>query len=129
MCWGSVCCDRTWGNGFTLKVRKFRLDRRFFKIRAVKNWHRLPREVVGAPFLQISKVRGWGSELLMEPRVSLFSAGSGTRWPLRVSSNPKNSVSLQNLCLGWGFAARSPCSWQGNPLISFDGEGAHLPGC
>ena len=31
--------------------------KKFFKIQAVKHWHRLPREVVDAPFLETFKVR------------------------------------------------------------------------
>ena len=31
--------------------------KKFFKIQAVKHWHRLPREVVDAPFLETFQVR------------------------------------------------------------------------
>ena len=50
--------DRTRGNGFTPKEERFRLNmKKFSTVRVVRHWHRLPREVVGAPSLETLRVR------------------------------------------------------------------------
>lgn len=51
--------DRTRQNGFKLNEGRFRLAVRktFFTQRAMKHWHSLPREAVGAPSLKAFKAR------------------------------------------------------------------------
>jgi len=54
-----VCSDRTSGNGCKLKEGRLRLDirKKFFTMRVVKHWNRLPREAVAAPSQAVFRAR------------------------------------------------------------------------
>jgi len=47
------------GNTFKLEEGRLRIDirKRYFTVRGVTHWHRLPSEVVDAPFLEAFKAR------------------------------------------------------------------------
>jgi len=70
--------DGTRGNGFKLKEGRFKLDirKKFFTLRVVKPWPRLPREVGEAPSLETFEARLDGAlSDLIQVKMSLLAAG------------------------------------------------------
>ena len=62
------CSDRTTSNGFQLKKGRFRLGirKKYFTVKVLRQWNRLPREAVDAPSVEVFKARlnGASSNLL-----------------------------------------------------------------
>jgi len=71
------------------------IRKKFFTIRVVKPWHRLPREAVDVPSLETFQARLDGAlSTLIQLQMSLLTAGGWARWPLKVASNPNHSMIL-----------------------------------
>jgi len=73
-----ACHERTRSNVFKPREGRFRLDirKKFFTMRVVKPWNRLPREAMEAPSLETFTVRLDGAlSNLIQLKMSLFIAG------------------------------------------------------
>jgi len=96
-----VCSDRTRGNGCKLKEGRLRLDirKKFFIMKVVGPWPRLPREAVAAPSLAGFKARLDGAlSTLGWWKMSLLMAGGLNQMIFKVPSNVNHFVIL---CSPW----------------------------
>ena len=92
----------TWGNLHKnlslLSEGRFRFDirKKFFTMRVVRHWPRLPREAVAAPSLAAFKARLDGAlSNLGWRRMSLLMAGGFNQMIFKVPSNPNHSLILR----------------------------------
>ena len=101
---------RTRGSGFKLEEGEFRLDvrKQFVTQRVVRQWHRLPREAVGAPSLEAFKSRLYGALGSLIWWVSALSVTRGCSSVIfKVPSNPSHFM----VVLWLGARTGSPGQW------------------
>jgi len=91
-----VCSGRTRGNGCKLKEGRFRLyiRKKFFLMRVVRQWQRLPREAVAAPSLAGFKARLDGALSTLGWWEMCSRQGGWNQVIFKVPSNPNHSMIL-----------------------------------
>ena len=98
-----VCTNQPLGlevsnsSGFKLRECRFRLGirKKFFTMKVVKHWNRLPREVVEAPSLETFKTRLDGAlSNLISLKMSLLTAGRLGYMTSKVPSKPQHFMIL-----------------------------------
>jgi len=91
-----VCNDRTIENDSKLKEGRFRLDirKKFFTMRAVRHWNRLPREAMDALSLEVLKAKLDGGATWSGGQCSCSWQGGWNQMIFKVPSNPNHSMIL-----------------------------------
>lgn len=99
------CSDRRRGNGSKLKERGYRLDimKKYFTVRVLKHWDRLPTLTMGVSSMEVFKIRLDGA--LSSERRSCPWQGSWKQMVFKVHSDPNHSVIL------WSLLSESFQAW------------------